>query len=152
MERTGSPQKTKKKELISRPWGDRTGPWGRGPRTGRGAGYCAGYDVPGYMNPDVPGYGRGRGRGYGGGRGRGMGLGRGRGWGRGRLFQEDPYPPPGYPADDYYPDPYYGPPREPEPEVEKKYLEGVIEHLEKEMVAVKKRIGELAKGEKEEKK
>jgi hypothetical protein len=39
--------------------------------TGRGAGFCAGYDVPGYMNP-APG------RGYG--RGAGWGVGGGRGW------------------------------------------------------------------------
>jgi len=51
------------------PGGDRTGPLGAGPMTGRAAGYCAGYPVPGYMNP-VPG------RGY----GLGMGWGRGRGW------------------------------------------------------------------------
>lgn len=34
--------------------GDRTGPAGTGPRTGRAAGYCSGYDVPGFMNP-LPG-------------------------------------------------------------------------------------------------
>jgi len=33
------------------PWGDGTGPMGRGPMTGRGAGFCAGYNVPGYANP-----------------------------------------------------------------------------------------------------
>jgi len=33
------------------PAGDRTGPRGMGPMTGRGAGFCAGYPVPGYMNP-----------------------------------------------------------------------------------------------------
>ncbi|MGI6207796.1 MAG: DUF5320 domain-containing protein, partial [Anaerolineae bacterium] len=33
------------------PRGDRTGPQGMGPMTGRGAGYCAGYGVPGYANP-----------------------------------------------------------------------------------------------------
>ena len=33
------------------PRGDRTGPTGMGPMTGRAAGYCAGYPVPGYMNP-----------------------------------------------------------------------------------------------------
>jgi hypothetical protein len=33
------------------PRGDRTGPAGMGPMTGRGAGYCAGYSTPGYMNP-----------------------------------------------------------------------------------------------------
>ena len=50
------------------PRGDGTGPAGMGPMTGRAAGYCAGYQVPGYMNP-IPG----RGFGYGG---------RGGGWGR----------------------------------------------------------------------
>ncbi|MBE3582203.1 MAG: DUF5320 domain-containing protein [Thermoanaerobacteraceae bacterium] len=33
------------------PRGDRTGPWGLGPMTGRRAGYCAGFPVPGFMNP-----------------------------------------------------------------------------------------------------
>jgi hypothetical protein len=30
------------------PFGDGTGPRGMGPMTGRGAGYCAGYNQPGY--------------------------------------------------------------------------------------------------------
>ena len=57
------------------PSGDRTGPMGFGPMTGRGFGYCAGYPTPGFA--------RGWGRGMGGGRGwgRGMGWGRGRGYG-----------------------------------------------------------------------
>ncbi len=46
------------------PWGDGTGPWGLGPMTGRAAGYCAGFDRPGYANP-APGFGRGLGRGFG---------------------------------------------------------------------------------------
>ncbi len=50
------------------PGGDRTGPMGMGPMTGRAAGYCAENTVPGSAN--TPG-----GRGFGGGRGRG---GRGR--------------------------------------------------------------------------
>ncbi|MEJ2596728.1 MAG: DUF5320 domain-containing protein [Anaerolineales bacterium] len=53
------------------PGGDRTGPQGLGPMTGRGAGYCGGYDRPGFASP-VPGYGRrfgGRFGGWGGGRG-----------------------------------------------------------------------------------
>ena len=33
------------------PRGDGTGPAGMGPMTGRAAGYCAGYQVPGFMNP-----------------------------------------------------------------------------------------------------
>ena len=49
------------------PRGDRTGPQGAGPMTGRAAGYCAGYPVPGYANP-IPTGGGGRGR-AGGGRG-----------------------------------------------------------------------------------
>lgn len=63
------------------PFGDRTGPQGLGPMSGRGMGYCAGYPAPGYANP-APGRGFGRGGG-GGGRGWGRGFGRGRGWGRG---------------------------------------------------------------------
>jgi len=48
-----------------------------GPMTGRAAGYCAGYPVPGFMNP-VPGGGYWRwGRGV---WGAGFGAGRGRGW------------------------------------------------------------------------
>ena len=62
------------------PRGDGTGPSGMGPMTGRAAGYCAGYPVPGYMNPaGGRGY-RGAGRGRGGGWGRGRGFGRGFGW------------------------------------------------------------------------
>ncbi|MBD3402701.1 hypothetical protein GF420_07385 [candidate division GN15 bacterium] len=68
------------------PGGDRTGPLGRGPLSGRGAGYCRGNDAPGYVDR----YGR---RGYGGGYGRGRrhryfatGMpGGGRGFGRGRY-------------------------------------------------------------------
>ncbi|WP_434075985.1 DUF5320 domain-containing protein [Moorella naiadis (nom. illeg.)] len=61
---------------VKMPRGDRTGPWGLGPRTGRGAGYCNGFPVPGFMNPAF-GFGRGLGR------GRGLGLGLGRRWGLG---------------------------------------------------------------------
>lgn len=32
------------------PRGDRTGPWGAGPMSGRGAGLCAGFNAPGYAN------------------------------------------------------------------------------------------------------
>lgn len=50
------------------PGGDRTGPMGMGPRTGRGAGYCAGYNAPGYANRGPAGgfwrAGRGGGRGH----------------------------------------------------------------------------------------
>lgn len=54
------------------PGGDRTGPTGMGPRTGRGAGYCGGASAPGFLSA-------GRGRGWFGRGGRG-GRGGGRGW------------------------------------------------------------------------
>lgn len=71
------------------PGGDRTGPVGMGPRTGRGAGFCAGYGIPGFMNS---GCGRGV---FGGNRG---GLGRRHrffatgipGW---RWFSDHPFSP-----------------------------------------------------------
>ncbi len=50
------------------PGGDRTGPVGAGPRTGRAAGFCAGYGMPGFAGPGF-GFGRGMGFGRGGGRG-----------------------------------------------------------------------------------
>jgi hypothetical protein len=48
------------------PRGDRTGPMGLGAMTGRAAGYCGGFGMPGYAN-STPG--RGYGMGLGGGRG-----------------------------------------------------------------------------------
>lgn len=60
----------KNKEETDMPRGDGTGPMGMGPMTGRAAGFCAGYRMPGYMNAA-------------GGHGFGMGFGRGRGGGRG---------------------------------------------------------------------
>ncbi len=46
------------------PRGDRTGPLGLGPMTGRGAGYCAGFNMAGYANPLPYWCIGGRGRGY----------------------------------------------------------------------------------------
>jgi hypothetical protein len=61
------------------PRGDGTGPQRLGAMSGRGLGYCAGYDVPGFANPAGYGLGRGMARGHGGGLGRGLALRRGRG-------------------------------------------------------------------------
>jgi hypothetical protein len=60
------------------PAGDRTGPYGMGPMTGRAMGYCAGFPVPGYAN-------------FGWGRGFGRGLGLGRGFGRRARWNFMPY-------------------------------------------------------------
>jgi len=125
------------------PRGDKTGPWGQGPMTGRRAGYCAGYDRPGYANPAF-GYGRGFGRGFGRGMGRGFGRGWGRGYGRGWGYYDPAF---------REPDPYYDPRtvpvyREPSPEDEKSYLEELVKDLEAELDNVKTRIKELAKKEK----
>ncbi|RCW48754.1 MULTISPECIES: DUF5320 domain-containing protein [unclassified Halanaerobium] len=57
------------------PRGDRTGPEGMGPMTGRAMGYCAGADSPGFVSGTPAYVGRGYGRGF----GRGGGYGRGRG-------------------------------------------------------------------------
>lgn len=56
------------------PRGDGTGPAGQGSMTGRGRGFCAGFNAPGFMNN---------------GSGRGMGRGRGLGW-RARAVQPMP--------------------------------------------------------------
>ena len=61
------------------PMGNGTGPEGMGPRTGRGAGFCNGYDMPGAYNRG--GFNRGAGRRFNRGGGRGFGGGMGRGYG-----------------------------------------------------------------------
>jgi hypothetical protein len=118
------------------PWGDRTGPWGTGPRTGWGLGRCSGYPMPGYANPANPGGGRWAH----GGRGWGRGLGRGRGFGRGRWrypLMAGPYgPDPAY-------EPYYAEPA-PTAEQEKSYLEQLGKSLEEQLGEIKKRLEELA--------
>ncbi len=92
------------------PRGDRTGPQGFGPMTGRGMGYCAGFTGPAFMSPG-PGFGLGRGFGFGRGFGRGLGFGRGRGFRRAGFggFGGYPYPqvmPYGYPFSPGYGYPY----------------------------------------------
>jgi len=61
------------------PYGDRTGPRGLGPRTGRGLGNCPPGETA-YPDTQPLGTGRGAGRGFGIGAGRSVGRGIGRGW------------------------------------------------------------------------
>jgi len=117
------------------PGGDGTGPAGMGPMTGRAAGYCAGYAVPGFMNP-VPGRGfRGGGRGMGFGRG----FGRGRGWGAMAWGAPAAYAPYGaYPP--YAVSAYSSPmPREAELEA----LKGQADYFSSALEEIRKRMDEL---------
>ena len=102
-----------------------------GPMTGRAAGFCAGYGMPGYMNP-IPG----RGFGMGFGRGRGFGGGGGRGWGRGWAQAGVPYGTP-YAAMPY---PYAAAPTKKQ---ELDMLKGQAEQFETALGDVRKRLQEL---------
>ena len=88
--------------------------------TGRAAGYCAGYPVPGYMNP------------HGGRLGLGFGWGRGRGWGY-------PYAAPFWGAQ-YAPPPYAA---QYSRDQEKEALQNQVKVFEDQIAAVRKRIEEL---------
>jgi len=121
------------------PGGDGTGPGGMGPMTGRGAGYCAGYAVPGYMNP----YGgryfgavRGRGRGY-----RNWYYAAGQpGWSRYDMGMPAWGGAEGVP---YYGDPYY--PQDLNPEEETKMLKDQADMLKKQLESIQARVEELQK-------
>ncbi len=132
------------------PGGDGTGPGGMGPMTGRAAGYCAGYGVPGYANP-VPGggFGGGFGRGFrGGGRGwrnwyHATGL---PGWQRARMGLPA-YGPggwgaaPAYAAGGAYASSYAAPSRAQETQA----LKGQAEYLQSALKDVQARLDELEK-------
>jgi hypothetical protein len=122
------------------PRGDGTGPAGRGPMTGRGAGYCAGYGMPGYSNP-VPGFGFGLGWGGARGRGRGWrhwyyrtGL---PGWARFGYAPAWEAPPAGVYG------PYAAPPSK---EQEVDVLKAQAEWLKQELDAISQRLEELEQG------
>jgi hypothetical protein len=115
-----------------------------GPMTGRAAGYCAGYGMPGYANP-IPG----RGGGWGWGRGGGWGRGRG-GWGRRNWFYATGLPgwqraAQGMPAWGAAP---VGP-AAPTPDAEKQFLSQQVEALQQQLDAARKRLDELATQETE---
>jgi hypothetical protein len=116
------------------PGGDRTGPLGMGPLTGRGAGYCRGYGMPGFANRWAGGWDAGRGAGF----GRG-GYGRGRrnrflatgvpgwAWNRGVAAAA----------------PIYEGAAEPSRTQERRYLEEQAEFLRDELDAIDRRLAEL---------
>jgi len=99
------------------PRGDRTGPAGAGPRTGRAAGFCAGNGAPGFMS-GAPVRGFGRRRGFGGG---------GWGWRNGfnisGLFGWGSAPA--------------------NPDSEKTVLENQADRLQSELESIRKRLSEI---------
>lgn len=115
------------------PRGNGTGPSGMGPMTGRGAGFCAGYDVPGYTNAAAGGRG-GFGR-AGAGAGRGFrnqyyatGL---TGWQRGGGGFAAYQAPPVYPV------------YQPSPEQELNALKSQAKMMEEDLSRAKEMISEL---------
>jgi len=130
------------------PRGDGTGPAGMGPMTGRAAGYCAGYSVPGFASP-IGGRYSGIGRGaFGGGGGRGRGnrnwyYATGRpGWDRynaGMPAWGGVSAPPVYP----YADPYTGPAAT--PDQEKEMLREQTDLLKQQLEDIQARMEELEK-------
>ncbi|PKN60481.1 MAG: hypothetical protein CVU53_02860 [Deltaproteobacteria bacterium HGW-Deltaproteobacteria-11] len=108
------------------PRGDRTGPWGMGPMTGRGAGFCAGYSVPGFANAAPGGafFGRGgRGR-----RNRFFATGQA-GWMRGGMG----FGPFGAAAPEF------------SPEEEIRQLRQEADYMEKTLSGIRDRIGRMEK-------
>jgi hypothetical protein len=115
------------------PRGDGTGPMGMGPMTGRTAGYCAGFEIPGCANV---GPGRGKGMGFGRGR-RGGGGGFGGGRGHRHWFYATGLP--GWMRSGAYPAAY----QKPDPDMEKQALKSQADALQSELELIKKRISEI---------
>lgn len=109
------------------PRGDRTGPGGMGPMTGRAAGYCNGYDRPGYANFGYPG--------------RGMGRGGGRGFG----FRNQNMAPGPYFGGAWRTGPYTPPPVNFTPEQDLEMRKKEVELMEAELKAAKEQIINLEK-------
>ena len=101
------------------PRGDRTGPLGTGPMSGRRAGYCAGYNVPGSANSAVPRLGLRRGF-----------AGGGRGWRH--MFYATGLP--GWQRFGYTP---------PTPQQETDTLKAQADWLKQQLDAINKRIADL---------
>ena len=127
------------------PGGDRTGPAGMGSRTGRGLGYCAGYDNPGFTK----GSGRGMARGVG-----GITYGAGMAWRRGnrRWIREGAYMRGGR-GGIFYSQPIYAPveisteQRLTILKQDKEYLQAELKGIQNEIEEISKSIESLEKSE-----
>lgn len=102
-----------------------------GPRTGRAAGYCSGFDAPGFMNGAPRGGG-----------GRGLGFGRGRGGGRGWRNRFYATGQPVWMRGDYDPDM-----DAPEPTQDTSFLARQLEALKAQMSAIEEQLNQALGGE-----
>ncbi len=122
---------------VIMPRGDRSGPRGMGSRTGRGLGFCGGYNQPGYMSSaPTAGFGGGRGFAGGGGFGGGRGFGGGfrGGFGGGHGFSG------GFSAGPYQEAPGVMPPPAYSKETEKGYLENEISYMKSHLGTLEDRL------------
>lgn len=117
------------------PRGDRTGPMGMGPMSGRGAGFCAGNARPGFMSP-VPGGGY---RKHLGGR---CGFGAGRGFGGGQHGRRNRFYATGRPGWMEYGD-YDASNQNPSALSEKEILNDRAVKLQTELDMIKTRLGQI---------
>ena len=101
------------------PGGDRTGPVGAGPGSGRRMGFCAGYDRPGTFN-----------------RGGGFGMGMGRGRGNRHWFRATGAP-------------FWARSVEPNPDMEMSSLQAQADALKEELKAIENRLESLNQDKKE---
>jgi hypothetical protein len=116
------------------PRGDGTGPMGMGSMTGRAAGWCSGFGMPGYSNPVS-------GRGFGMGFGSGRGFFGGRGGGRGRR---------NWLRFEGYDEPYVNRPafNRLDPNIEKQDLRRQADALQTQLDFIRKRLDEIEKDNK----
>lgn len=122
------------------PRGDRTGPEGMGPMTGRAGGFCTGFGVPGCAQAPA-------GRGFGMGFARAGGL-AGRGWsggGYGRRNRFYATGTPGWMRIGGYAPPYGDPAafQQPAPEMEKQALKTQAEALQAELALIQRRLSAM---------
>ncbi|MFA5074167.1 MAG: DUF5320 domain-containing protein [Nitrospirota bacterium] len=110
------------------PRGDGTGPRGMGPMSGRAAGFCAGFGMPGYANS---GLGRGFGMGF------GQGLGGRIGRGRRNMFYATGQP--RWMRFSGYASAY----QNADAEMQKQTLKTQAEVLQSELDIIKKRLSEI---------
>ena len=117
---------------------DGTGPWGGGPITGGGRGFCSTRSA---VRGGGQGFGRGMGRGFGRGQGRGFGPGRGFGW---RAWGPPAYydAPYGAPASAGNP---YAPPMNRDQEID--FLQNQAQAIKEELEDIEARISNIQQKE-----